>query len=92
MRNDTRTAFESHFKLSSRQAKRDNAGEYIDEKVRDKWEGWQAAMPKLDDDDEALFPNDTGLAVIRAERYWQLREIEDRVSEMEIALRRFTGQ
>lgn len=40
---DTRAAFEAHFQLSQRQAKKDNAGEYIDEFVRAKWEGWQAA-------------------------------------------------
>lgn len=42
--NDNRATFEAHFQLSQRQAKRDNSGSYIDEKVRDKWEGWQAAM------------------------------------------------
>lgn len=45
---DTRSAFERHFQLSQRQAKKDNAGEYIDEKVRDKWEGWQAAKAPND--------------------------------------------
>jgi hypothetical protein len=41
---DTRAAFEAHFQLSSRQAKKDNAGEYIDQFVRARWEGWQAAI------------------------------------------------
>jgi hypothetical protein len=49
---DTRDAFERHFQLSQRQAKRDNSGEYIDEFVRARWEGWQAAMavklPEID--------------------------------------------
>jgi hypothetical protein len=47
---DTRAQFEAHFQLSSRQAKKDNAGCYIDEKVRDKWEGWQAAMAAVEKD------------------------------------------
>jgi hypothetical protein len=44
MTTDPRAAFEAHFQLSQRQAKRDNAGEYIHEYVRARWEGWQAAM------------------------------------------------
>jgi hypothetical protein len=31
----------------------------------------------LDDDDEVRFPNDTGVAVIHADRYWKLRGCED---------------
>jgi len=34
-------------------------------------------LPTLADDDDVAFPNDTGLAVIHAERYWNLRGCED---------------
>lgn len=51
---DSRSAFEANFQLSSRQAKRDNAGEYIDEFVRAKWEGWQAARGLMEKDTARL--------------------------------------
>lgn len=47
MTDQSREQFEAHFALSQRQAKRDNAGDYIDEKVRDKWEGWQAGRTSV---------------------------------------------
>jgi len=36
-----------------------------------------ALLPALAEDDEVVFPNDAGLAVIHAERYWNLRGCED---------------
>lgn len=43
--------------------------------------GQAILLPTLDEDDEVSFPGDGKLAVVHAERYWQLREIEERASE-----------
>lgn len=44
---DTRAAFESHFQLSQRQAKKDNSGEYINPETKARWEGWQVPASRI---------------------------------------------
>lgn len=40
---ESRAAFEAHFRLCSRQAWRTKAGDYMNQDVQKWWEGWQAA-------------------------------------------------
>lgn len=39
---ESRAAFEAHFRLCSRQAWRTKAGDYMNSDVQKWWEGWQA--------------------------------------------------
>jgi hypothetical protein len=65
---DTRAAFEAHFQLSQRQAKRDNSVGYVDEFVRARWEGWQAAKANVveRENNAAQFTSDCHPAEVEA--------------------------
>jgi hypothetical protein len=45
----------------------------------------QPTLPTLEDDDEAVFPNDTNLAIIHKDRYWMLCGFEDVCAELDVA-------